>query len=289
MQVSVFFRRSIQMRNRLQTIWDVSVHDAKKHIRSQRMLILGPLVIFLLSATCWGFSDPRIIPAGLTVNSPTDVLFLSSTSVVFICTLSVVLLGFDAISKRRLTGELAIDLSQPMPRSDYAWSRLMGVWLAAMAPTTLGILIGAVLIQSQMGIWPEFGDIAMFIISTGLLLWWYTCLQLLASSMARDIGTSVTLGVGTWLFFVFLWLIPTLIIAQSMGVDVTDTTSVAFDQIQEKTDLFSPNGVYQLLMETRLSSASQPELSTFSIWVSAISWFTVPTMLFLRRIERFNP
>jgi len=223
------------------------------------------------------------------VNSPADVLFLSSTSVVFICTLSVVLLGFDAVSKRRLTGELAIDLSQPMPRTDYALSQLMGVWMSAMLPTTIAILVGAFLIQRQMGVWPEFGDLSMFLISTGLLLWWYTCLQLLASSMARDMGASVTLGVGTWLFFVFLWLIPTLIIAQSMGVDVTDTTSLAFDRIQEKTDLFSPNGVYQLLMETRLDSASQPELSAFSIWLSAIFWFTIPTWLFCKRIEHLRP
>ena len=277
------------MIDRLQSIWAVGFHDAKRRVRSQRMLILAPLVIFLLCAACWGFADSRIVPAGLMVNSPADVLFLSSTSIVFICTLSVVLLGFDAISKRRLTGELAIDLSQPMPRSDYALSQLMGVWLSAMLPTIIGIHIGAFLIQRQMGVWPALGDLSMFIVSTGLLLWWYTCLQLLASSMARDIGASVTLGVGTWLFFVFLWLIPTLVIAQSMGVDVTDTTSLAFDRIQERIDLFSPNGVYQLLMETRLSSANQPHLSKTSIWFSAIGWSIIPTYVFCRRINTLKP
>ncbi len=277
------------MRDRLRTIWDVSLHDTKRHIRSQRMLILAPLVIFLLCAACWGFADSRIVPAGLTVNSPADVLFLSSTSVVFICTLSVVLLGFDAVSRRRLTGELAMDLSQPMPRTDYACSQLMGVWMAAMIPTTIGILVGTFLIHQQMGEWPEFGDLAMFLFATGLLLWWYTSLQLLASSLARDVGASVTLGVGTWLFFVFLWLIPTLIIAESMGVDVTDTSTLAFDQIQEKTDLFSPNGVYQLLMETRLTGESQPHLSSTWIWISAFAWFLIPTIFFSKRIEHMRP
>ncbi|MEC8927065.1 MAG: ABC transporter permease subunit [Candidatus Thermoplasmatota archaeon] len=277
------------MRNRLQTVWELSIHDTKRHIRSQRMLILAPLVIFLLCAACWGFADSRIAPAGLTVNSPADVLFLSSTSVVFICTLSVVLLGFDAVSRRRLTGEWAMDLSQPMPRSDYALSQLMGVWMAAMIPTTIGILVGTFLIKQQMGQWPALDDLTMFLFATGLLLWWYTSLQLLASSLARDVGASVTLGVGTWLFFVFLWLIPTLIIAQSMGVDVTDTTSIAFDQIQEKTDLFSPNGVYQLLMETRLNEDSQPHLSPTWIWISAISWFAIPTFAFSKRIEYMRP
>ena len=103
--------------------------------------------------------------------------------------------------------------------------------------------------------------------------------------MARDIGSSVTLGVGTWLFFVFLWLIPTLIVAQTMGVDITDPNSVGFDRIQEKVDLFSPNGVYQLMMETRLSEESQPYLSNVSIWMASALWFLIPTNLFIRRIK----
>ena len=273
------------MIERLQTIWGVGIQDAKRHMRSQRMLILSPLIILTISMACWGFADARIVPAGLPTNTPSEVLFYSSLPIVFFCTLSVVLIGFDAISRRRLTGELAIDLSQPMPRSDYAISQLLGVWIAAMSPTTVAIVIGIFLIQQQMGDWPSAGDMAMFVGSTGLLLWWYTCLQLLASSMARDIGSSVTLGVGTWLFFVFLWLIPTLIVAQTMGVDITDPNSVGFDRIREKVDLFSPNGVYQLMMETRLSEESQPYLSNVSIWIASALWFLIPTNLFIRRIK----
>ncbi len=272
------------MIERLQTIWNVGVHDAKRHIRSQRMVILSPLIVITISMACWGFADSRIVPAGLPTNTPSQVLFYSSLPVVFFCTLSVVLIGFDAISRRRLTGELAIDLSQPMPRSDYAISQLLGVWFAAMLPTTIAILIGNILIQQQMGEWASGGDIATFLGSTGLLLWWYCCLQLLASSMARDIGSSVTLGVGTWLFFVFLWLIPTLIVAQTMGVDVTDPNSVGFDKVQEKVDLFSPNGVYQLMMETRLPVNSQPHIPEYLIWLSSILWTTIPTVIFCRRI-----
>ena len=273
------------MIERFQTIWSVGIQDAKRHMRSQRMLILSPLIILAISMACWGFADARIVPAGLPTNSPSDVLFYSSLPIVFFCTLSVVLIGFDTISRRRLTGELAIDLSQPMPRADYAISQLLGVWIAAMSPTTIAIVIGTFLIQQQMGEWPSSGDFTMFLGSTALLLWWYTCLQLLASSLARDIGSSVTLGVGTWLFFVFLWLIPTLIVAQTMGVDITDPNSVGFDRVQEKVDLFSPNGVYQLMMETRLSEESQPNISNGSIWLASILWLVCPTYLFIRRIK----
>jgi len=277
------------MIERLQTIVSVSLHDTRRHLGSQRMMVIAPLVIFLLCASCWGFADSRIVPSGLTANTPADVLFLSSTAVVFICTLGVVLLGFDAISKRRLTGELAIDLSQPMGRTDYALSQLLGVWMAAMSPTALGLVLGIFLIQQQMDMWPSLGDVAMLFIATGLLLWWYTCLQLLASTLARDIGSSVTIGVGTWIFFVFLWLIPTLIVAQSMGVDITDTTSVRFDIIQEKVDLFSPNGVYQILMETRLSDSMKPQISIGWLILSPLLWTIVPAYFFSRRINTLRP
>ena len=277
------------MIERLQTIVSVSLHDTRRHLGSQRMMVIAPLVIFLLCASCWGFADSRIVPSGLTANTPADVLFLSSTAVVFICTLGVVLLGFDAISKRRLTGELAIDLSQPMGRTDYALSQLLGVWMAAMSPTALGLVLGIFLIQQQMDMWPSLGDVAMLFIATGLLLWWYTCLQLLASTLARDIGSSVTIGVGTWIFFVFLWLIPTLIVAQSMGVDITDTTSVRFDIVQEKVDLFSPNGVYQILMETRLSDSMKPQISIGWLILSPLFWTIIPTYFFARRINTLRP
>ena len=277
------------MIERLQTIVSVSLHDTRRHLGSQRMMVIAPLVIFLLCASCWGFADSRIVPSGLTANTPADVLFLSSTAVVFICTLGVVLLGFDAISKRRLTGELAIDLSQPMGRTDYALSQLLGVWMAAMSPTALGLVLGIFLIQQQMDMWPSLGDVAMLFIATGLLLWWYTCLQLLASTLARDIGSSVTIGVGTWIFFVFLWLIPTLIVAQSMGVDITDTTSVRFDIVQEKVDLFSPNGVYQILMETRLSDSMKPQISIGWLILSPLLWTIVPAYFFSRRINTLRP
>ena len=277
------------MIDRLRKIISVSQHDTMSHLKSQRMMVIAPLVIFLLCASCWGFADSRIVPSGLIANTPADVLFLSSTAVVFICTLSVVLLGFDSISKRRLTGELAIDLSQPMERVDYAFSQILGVWLAAMLPTSLGLLIGIVLIEQQMGMWASMGDICILFISTGLLLWWYTSLQLIASSLARDIGSSVTIGVGTWIFFVFLWLIPTLIAAQSMGVDITDTTSVTFDRVQEKVDMFSPNGVYQILMETRLSDSMKPQISVGWLTLSTVLWTIVPTYLFTRRISILRP
>jgi len=275
------------MSSRLSILRSVSLCEAKRQLTGQRMMLLAPLIIFLLSAACWGFSDSRFVaPAGIEVTSPTSALFLASTVVVLVCTLSVVLLGFDAISRRKLTGELLIDLSQPMPRTDFAISQVIGTWMAAMCPTLVGVLIGTYIIHNQMNAWPTLTDFSIFVIATGLLLWWYTCLQLLASSVARDMGSAVTLGVGTWLLFTLLWLLVTVVVATFMGVDATDTNSSSFDLMAEKMDLFSPNGVYQLLLETRLPSNSQPRLDSIWIWSSAVLWTILPMYLFSLRMNR---
>ncbi len=278
------------MSNRTHTLWLVSLHESRRQMTGQRMMILAPLIILLISIACWGFSDSRFVaPAGIEVETPASALFLASTVIVLVCTLAVVLLGFDSISRRKMTGELAIDLAQPMHRSDYAISQLLGTWLAVMAPTLVGIIIGTLFIHRQMGEWPSASDFSVFILATALLLWWYTCLQLLDSSLARDMGSSVTLGVGTWLLFTLLWLLVTVVVATFMGVDATDTTSSDFDLMAERMDLFSPNGVFQLILETRLPTESQPQLNSVWIWISAITWFLLPVYIFVQRMNRIKP
>ena len=73
------------MIERLQTICDVGLQDAKRYMRRQRMLILSPLIILTISMACWGFADARIVPAGLPTNTPSEVLFYSSLPIVFFC------------------------------------------------------------------------------------------------------------------------------------------------------------------------------------------------------------
>ena len=157
--------RWLKMSDRLKALWSVTIHETRRYISGQRMMILGPLIVLLLSVACWGFSDSRFVaPAGITVDTPASALFLASTVVVLVCTLAVVLLGFDSISRRKMTGELSIDLAQPMHRSDFATSQLLGTWMAAMLPTLVGIIIGSVLIHQQMGEWPSAYDFTIFII-----------------------------------------------------------------------------------------------------------------------------
>ncbi|MDP6378539.1 MAG: ABC transporter permease subunit [Candidatus Thalassarchaeaceae archaeon] len=265
--------------------------EAKMHFSSPRMMALIALLLLFICGGSWGLSDPMAIEGlgQLQFETPYEILFLVSLFVLFSATLGVVLLGFDGISRKRLTGELAIELSQPINRFDLARSQLQGLWLAVFIPTTVACAVGTLLIKVQIDALPSLYDWLYFMIPTGLIIFWYACIQLLASSIAKDLGSSVTLGVGIWMLFTFVWLLLTAILATIMGVDMTNLESAQYNHFSDIVDLLSPNGVYQLLLEGNLDADARPQLSQIYIWASAILWSIIPGMLFLRRFKRLQP
>ncbi|HIG20430.1 MAG: hypothetical protein CXT67_06500 [Methanobacteriota archaeon] len=271
-------------------VLSLSWFEARQHFRSPRMLALIALLTLFIGGGSWGLSDPNsTVTAQLQMDTPYEVLFLVSLFVLFSSTLGVVLLGFDGISRKRLTGELAIELAQPIDRTDLARSQLQGLWLAVFTPTALACAIGIVLIYAQMNAWPTFGEFVYFMIPTALVIYWYACIQLLASSIAKDLGSSVTLGVGVWMLFTLIWLLVTAVIASLMGVDVTNLESIEYNRFSEIVDLFSPNGVYQLLLENKLTGEDRPTMGTAYIWTAAALWSLIPSTLFLARFKRLKP
>ncbi len=264
--------------------------EAKMHFSSPRMMALIALLLLFICGGSWGLSDPSAtVTSELQFETPYEILFLVSLFVLFSATLGVVLLGFDGISRKRLTGELAIELSQPINRFDLARSQLQGLWLAVFIPTTVACAVGTLLIKVQIDALPSLYDWLYFMIPTGLIIFWYACIQLLASSIAKDLGSSVTLGVGIWMLFTFVWLLLTAILATIMGVDMTNLESAQYNHFSDIVDLLSPNGVYQLLLEGNLDADARPQLSQIYIWASAILWSIIPGMLFLRRFKRLQP
>ncbi len=264
--------------------------EAKRHFASPRMVVVVALLLLFIAGGSWGLADPdAAISSQIQTDTAYEVLFLVSLFVLFSATLGVVLLGFDGISRKRLTGELAIELAQPIHRLDLAASHLFGLWLGAFIPTAIASLGGMVLIEAQMGQYPSAVDAAYFLMATGLILFWYASIQLLASSIAKDVGSAVTLGVGAWLLFTLVWLLITAVLATLMGVDVTNLESDAYGKFSELVDLFSPNGVYQLLLENRLDGDASPHLPSTVIWLSAIGWTLIPAGLFFSRFQRLKP
>ena len=276
--------------DREKRVLSLSWFEARQHFRSPRMLALVALLALFIGGGSWGLSDSdSTVTAQLQLDTPYEILFLVSLFVLFSSTLGVVLLGFDGISRKRLTGELAIELSQPIDRTDLARSQLQGLWFAVFIPTFYITLWGVVLIFIQMDAWPTAGELVYFLIPTALVIYWYACIQLLASSIAKDLGSSVTLGVGVWMLFTLIWLLVTAVIASLMGVDVTNLESIEYNRFSEIVDLFSPNGVYQLLLEDKLAGEDGPTMNTAYIWTAAALWSLIPSTLFLMRFKRLKP
>ncbi len=274
----------------LTTVIRLSLYEVRIRIRSQRMVILGPLLILFIPGSVWGFADPNTtLPGQIAVEGESTVMFLSSLFVLLSATLGVVLVGFDAISRPRMTGELAIDLAQPIDRRDLAMAHLFGVWGTVAIPVATLQLLSLGLIYQQMDIVPNPLDSGIWIMSTALLLFWYASLQLIASSMAHDLGSSVTFGVATWLFFTLLWLLVTVVIATLLGVDATDTSNLEFIRFQEHADLFSPNGIYQLILQSRLPDVAQPNVHPVHLILSTLGWTFIPMGFYLRRFRKLKP
>ena len=266
------------------------IHDLKSKMTSPRMVILYPLLVLFILGSVWGFSDPNAsLPGSISVEGASTVMFLSSLFVLLSATLGVVLVGFDSISRPRLTGELAIELAQPISRTLLGINHLFGVWLSVAVPVALLQISSLMIIEHQMGFFPSTADSITWVGITALLLLWYASLQMIASSMAQDLGSSVTFGVATWMLFTLMWLLVTVVIATILGVDATNTADPTFIRFQEHADLFSPNGVYQLVLQNQLPQASQPTVWDGWIDLAVVGWTVMPTMYYLRRFRKLKP
>ena len=263
--------------------------DAWSKARSTRMVILLPLLTLFILGACWGLSDPdATLPASISANTPFEVLFVASLFILLSSTLGVVLFGFDGISKDRISGVLAIQLSQPIPRRGLALAMLLGTLLPVLIPTLVLSILGIILIRIQMGEWPDFADIALFLGATTLLLFWYATIQMYASSLAKDMGSSISLGIGAWLLFTMVWLLVTVLLASAFGVDATDTSNVDFEEFSAKVDLLSPNGVYHLLLEMRVGDDISRTISPFWVVTSAVGWTVLPLWAYIRRFQKMD-
>ncbi|HJN55775.1 MAG TPA: ABC transporter permease subunit, partial [Candidatus Poseidoniales archaeon] len=163
--------------------------------RSVRFWGLIPVLVLFTLGAAWGLSDANV--AGIDTSTPMDILYLTSALILLAGTLGIVVAGFDCISVPRTNGQLVMELAQPVPRWVLGLGRLIGVWITVALPTML-LCIGAILIvRLRTDGWVEMGDALVFLIATMLLLAWYTAIQLIASSLAKDGGSALALGIGT--------------------------------------------------------------------------------------------
>ncbi len=265
----------------LKLLTNLSILEFRKNFLTMRMGVLLPILVLFILGSSWGFSDENAnLPSDIKVNTPFEILFLTSLFILFSSTLGIVLIGFDGISKKKISGLLAIEFCQPISKRILGLSQLFGLWLSVTIPTIILSLLSVILIFKQINMWPSLFELILFIIATSLLLFWYSSIQLLVSCLAKDMGSAVTLGIGSWLLFTMIWLLITVILATIFGVDVTDTTNEKFISFSSKIDLFSPNGLYQLLLESQLDNLSR-KLSPWILILATTLWTLIPSTFFI--------
>lgn len=261
----------------------------KRRLLSTRMVIMLPILILFIPGMAWGFSDPNIVlPGGVQPSSATEVMFYTSLGIVFGGTMCGVLLSFDGVSKDRASGVLEIKLSQPMLRKQQSTAIILGHWFSILVPTWILWLISFIIVNYRIGDWPSLMDGIISFAAVALILLWYVLFSLVASTYAKEQGTSIAFGVGVWFLFTFLWALVTTMVAFASGVSIGEENDPKWVNLEGLLDLFSPNGVFHHLLETRLEDVDRG-VSPILSFLAALMWSIIPWYWFNSRMENIQP
>ena len=273
----------------LTRIFHVAARIRRERLAGIRLKIMLPILLLFLPGMAWGFSDPNIVlPGGHQPDTAMEVLFYASLGVVFGATMCAVLMAFDGVSKDRASGMLEVRLAQPMPRRHQASALILGHAQSILIPVYVLLAASVLVVRFRLGEWPTFTETAVYALSTGLVVLWYTLFALLASTSAREQGTAIAFGIGVWFFFTFLWALVTSMVAYASGVAVGEANDPAWVALEGMLDLLSPNGVYHHLLETQLPTVDRG-VAAWQSWFAALLWTVVPWWALHRRMERLVP
>ena len=270
-------------------IFSVARRIRNERLSGIRLKVMLPILILFLPGLAWGFSDPDIIlPGGHQPSNAMEVLFYASLGVVFGATLCAVLMAFDGVNRDRASGMLEVQLAQPMPRNHQASALILGHTQSILIPVYALLFACLGVVRLRMGEWPSLQETVVYILSTGLVVLWYTLFALLASTTAREQGTAIAFGVGVWFFFTFLWALVTSMVAYASGVPVGEANDASWVALEGMLDLLSPNGVYHHLLETQLPSVDRG-VAAWQVWIGAVLWTVVPWWVLHKRMEALVP
>ena len=267
----------------------ISLKHIKRRLFSTRMAIMLPILILFIPGMAWGFSDPNIVlPGDVEPSSAIEVMFYTSLGIVFAGTMCGVLISFDGVSKDRESGVLEIKLSQPMSRTHQSTSIIIGHWFSILIPTWLLWLISFIIVNYRIDDWPNLLDGIISFSAVALVLLWYVLFALIASTYAKEQGTSIAFGIGVWFLFTFLWALVTTMVAFASGVSIGEDNDPEWINLEGLLDLFSPNGVFHHLLETRLNDIDRG-VSPILSFLAALLWSVIPWYWFSSRMKNIQP
>jgi len=232
------------------------------HFSSTRFLIISALIVMVgviiasmvgmaIQEELKGMTKPTLI--FLLLFTSTGKLFSFVQFIGFFGPLIGIFLGFDSISRERVSRTLSKLLSQPIYRDSVINAKFLG----GVAVISI-VLVAIVLIISGLGIRligvvpgaEEVWRLAIYLIASILYISFWLGISILFSVVFRSTATSALASLAVWIFFSFFVSLGAGFLADavapisqgSSGID--PNTLIKHEQVQNTASLFSPMTLY---------------------------------------------
>ncbi len=232
------------------------------HFSSTRFLIISALIVMVgviiasmvgmaIQEELKGMAKPTLI--FLLLFTSTGKMFSFVQFIGFFGPLIGIFLGFDSISRERISRTLSKLLSQPIYRD----SVINAKFLSGAAVIAI-VLVAIVLIISGLGIRligvvpgaEEVWRLAIYLIASILYISFWLGISILFSVVFRSTATSALASLAVWIFFSFFVSLGAGFLADAVspisqnasGVD--PNTLIKHEQVQSTVSLFSPMTLY---------------------------------------------
>jgi ABC-type transport system involved in multi-copper enzyme maturation permease subunit len=225
-------------------------------------------------------------------DNPNQVLaFVALMFITYLGPLTAVVLAFDSISKERLQNSLDFLLSRPVSRRSIAAGKLFGTFLAIAIPVTVINVIGIFIIWGKTGNMPDTFFSLAFLVFTLAFIAIYVILAQIFSTIMKSTATAILSVISIFLIFVLFWGLIALAINSLLGNSLGSDEYLIFNN---RFSLFSPNGIYQLLIIMAIPGSTASDYVGVSSWMAylvlglwLVGGFIIAIELFNRRMRNY--
>lgn len=232
------------------------------HFSSTRFLIISALIVMVgvivasmvgmaIQEELKGMAKPTLI--FLLLFTSTGKLFSFVQFIGFFGPLIGIFLGFDSISRERVSRTLSKLLSQPIYRDSVINAKFLGgVAVIAIVLVAIVLMISGLGIR-LIGVVPgteEVWRLAIYLITSILYISFWLGISILFSVIFRNTATSALASLAVWIFFSFFVSLGAGFLADAVspisqsGTGVDPETLIKHEQVQRTVSLFSPMTLY---------------------------------------------
>jgi len=214
-------------------------------------VIIASMVGMAIQEELKGMAKPTLI--FLLLFTSTGKLFSFVQFIGFFGPLIGIFLGFDSISRERVSRTLSKLLSQPIYRDSVINAKfLSGVAVIAIVLVAIVLIISGLGIR-LIGVVPgaeEVWRLAIYLITSILYISFWLGISILFSVVFRSTATSALASLAIWIFFSFFVSLGAGFMADAVapisqsGSGIDPNTLIKHEQVQRTVSLFSPMTLY---------------------------------------------